>query len=213
MLVVTAETGGIPTAIKIGKLKSVPPPTNAFDVPARQALVYEMVDDKKDLPNALALNSIMVNIARLVGPAISGIVLQKLGAGAEVTRIGTVEDTSSAHREALIRALEHDVVITTGGVSVGPHDLVRGIGAELGVEEVFWRVALRPGKPIWFGVHERTLVFGLPGNPVSSLVCFELFVRPALLALQGAPFRPGNVGTSLQQLRRHADRHLGQRQI
>ena len=111
--------------------------------------------------------------------------------GAEVTRIGTAADTPSAHRDALARALAHDVVISTGGVSVGPHDLVRGIGAELGVDEVFWRVALRPGKPIWFGVRERTLVFGLPGNPVSSLVCFELFVRPALLALQGAPFRPG----------------------
>jgi molybdopterin molybdotransferase len=110
-------------------------------------------------------------------------------AGAEVTRIGTVEDTSAAHREALHRALDHDVVISTGGVSVGPHDLVRGVGASLGVEEVFWRVALRPGKPIWFGARDRTLVFGLPGNPVSALVCFELFVRPALLAMQGAPFR------------------------
>ena len=110
-------------------------------------------------------------------------------AGAEVTRIGTVEDTPEAHREALDRALDYDVVISTGGVSVGPHDLVRGVGASLGVEEVFWRVALRPGKPIWFGARDRTLVFGLPGNPVSTLVCFELFVRPALLAMQGAPFR------------------------
>ena len=109
-------------------------------------------------------------------------------AGTDVTRIGTVEDTAEAHRAALRRALEHDVVISTGGVSVGPHDLVRGIGAELGVEEVFWRVALRPGKPIWFGARGPTLVFGLPGNPVSTLVCFELFVRPALLALQGAAF-------------------------
>jgi molybdopterin molybdotransferase len=71
-------------------------------------------------------------------------------------------------------------------VSVGPHDLVRSVGQELGVQEVFWRIALRPGKPLAFGVRGSTLVFGLPGNPVSSLVCFELFVRPALLALQGA---------------------------
>ena len=70
------------------------------------------------------------------------------------------------------------------------YDLVRAAEAELGVEEVFWRVAMRPGKPIAFGVRGRTLVFGLPGNPVSSLVGFELFVRPALLALQGAR-RPG----------------------
>jgi molybdopterin molybdotransferase len=59
------------------------------------------------------------------------------------------------------------------------------VGGELGIEEVFWRVAVKPGKPLWFGVRGPTLVFGLPGNPVSSLVSFELFVRPAVLALQG----------------------------
>jgi molybdopterin molybdotransferase len=107
-------------------------------------------------------------------------------AGATVTRIPAVADTPEAHREALEAALAHDVVITTGGVSVGPHDLVRGIGQELGVEEVFWRVALRPGKPLSFGVRGETLLFGLPGNPVSTLVCFELFVRPALYGLQGS---------------------------
>ena len=85
----------------------------------------------------------------------------------------------------------------------GPHDLVRSVGAELGVEEVFWGIAMRPGKPLWFGVRERTLVFGLPGNPVSSLVCFQLFVRPALLALQGhaAPRPPFSRGTLRGQWR------------
>jgi molybdopterin molybdotransferase len=107
-------------------------------------------------------------------------------AGASVTRIPAAADTPAAHREALVAALEHDVVISSGGVSVGPHDLVRGIGRELGIEEVFWRIALRPGKPLSFGVKGRTLIFGLPGNPVSTLVCFELFVRPALYALQGS---------------------------
>jgi molybdenum cofactor synthesis domain-containing protein len=112
-------------------------------------------------------------------------------AGAVVEQIAAAADTPEAHREALARALEHDVVISSGGVSVGPHDLVRGIGQELGVRELFWRIALRPGKPLTFGVRDRTLVFGLPGNPVSTLVCFELFVRPALRSLQGAPeFRP-----------------------
>jgi molybdopterin molybdotransferase len=112
-------------------------------------------------------------------------------AGAVVEQIAAAADTAEAHREALARALEHDVVISSGGVSVGPHDLVRGIGRELGVQELFWRIALRPGKPLTFGVRGRTLVFGLPGNPVSTLVCFELFVRPALRSLQGAPeFRP-----------------------
>ncbi len=109
-----------------------------------------------------------------------------LTSGAAVEHIPAAADTSEAHRTALTRALEHDVVISSGGVSVGPHDLVRSVGQELGVSEVFWRIAMRPGKPLAFGVRDATLVFGLPGNPVSSLVCFELFVRPALLALQGA---------------------------
>jgi molybdopterin molybdotransferase len=69
---------------------------------------------------------------------------------------------------------------------VGGHDLVREIERDLGVRELFWRIALKPGKPLSFGVRESTLLFGVPGNPVSVLVCFELFVRPALAALQGA---------------------------
>ncbi|PZS13304.1 MAG: molybdopterin molybdenumtransferase MoeA [Solirubrobacterales bacterium] len=110
-----------------------------------------------------------------------------VSSGARVELVPSAADTHEAHRAALARALEHDVVLSSGGVSVGAHDLVRSVGAELGVEEVFWRVALRPGKPLAFGTRGPTLVFGLPGNPVSSLVNFELFVRPALLALQGAP--------------------------
>jgi molybdopterin molybdotransferase len=106
--------------------------------------------------------------------------------GAIVTRIAAVADEEEEHRRALRQGMEHDVLVTSGGVSVGPHDLVRRVEAELGVEEVFWRVAVRPGKPVAFGVRDKTLVFGLPGNPVSSLVGCELFVRPALRALQGA---------------------------
>jgi molybdopterin molybdotransferase len=81
-------------------------------------------------------------------------------------------------------------VIVSGGVSVGPHDHVKPALEALGVEQVFWRVALQPGKPTWFGRRGRILVFGLPGNPVSAVVTFGLFVRPALAALQGrAPAR------------------------
>jgi molybdopterin molybdotransferase len=117
----------------------------------------------------------------------NGLILgtQLAAAGAEVTRLTAVEDTEAAHRLALERGLEYDVLITSGGVSMGPHDLVRRVEAELGVEEVFWGVAVKPGKPLSFGLRGRTLVFGLPGNPVSSLVTFELFVRPAIEALQG----------------------------
>ncbi len=105
--------------------------------------------------------------------------------GAEVERLSSVADDEAAHREALSRGLTADVLVTSGGVSVGPHDLVRQIAAELGVEEVFWGVSIKPGKPVSFGVLDSRLVFGLPGNPVSVLVGFELFVRPAMLALQG----------------------------
>jgi len=111
-------------------------------------------------------------------------------AGAIVERIGPIPDDEESHRAALDRGLAADVLVSSGGVSVGPHDLVRRILTELGVEEDFWGVAVRPGKPLAFGSRGATLVFGLPGNPVSALVAVELFVRPALLALQGAA-RPG----------------------
>jgi molybdopterin molybdotransferase len=129
---------------------------------------------------------------------------QLASSGAVVERLTTVADTEEAHREALGRGLQADVLVTSGGVSVGPHDLVRGTLAELGVEEVFWGVSVKPGKPISFGVAGRRLVFGLPGNPVSVLVGFELFVRPALLALQGAGdprprFERGTLGSALRR--------------
>ncbi|MBD0338820.1 MAG: molybdopterin molybdotransferase MoeA, partial [Thermoleophilia bacterium] len=130
------------------------------------------------------------------------------GAGAELERLPVAVDEEGAHRQALERALEADVVVTSGGVSVGPHDLVRRIEAELGVEEVFWGVAVKPGKPVSFAVRGSTLVFGLPGNPVSTLAGFELFVRPALLALQGAR-EPGpryEAATTTATLRRNEAR-------
>jgi molybdopterin molybdotransferase len=129
-------------------------------------------------------------------------------AGAEIDVLPSVADDEAAHRGALEVGLVADVLVTSGGVSVGPHDLVRGLLRELGVEEVFWRVAVKPGKPVAFGVRDRTLVFGLPGNPVSSLVGCELFVRPAVLALQGAT-EPGPLfgeGRLARAVRRNARR-------
>jgi molybdopterin molybdotransferase len=129
-------------------------------------------------------------------------------AGAHIDALPAVEDDEDAHRAALEAGLLADVLVTSGGVSVGPHDLVRGLLRELGVEEIFWGVSVKPGKPVAFGVRERTLVFGLPGNPVSSLVGCELFVRPALLAVQGAA-EPGPVyaeGRLLRSVRRNKSR-------
>jgi molybdopterin molybdotransferase len=125
-------------------------------------------------------------------------------AGADIELLPAVADDEAAHRRALERGLAADVLVTSGGVSVGPHDLVRRIEGELGVEEVFWRVAIRPGKPVSFGVCGQTLVFGLPGNPVSSLVGAELFVKPALRALQGLIdprpcFRAGRIGSGVRR--------------
>ncbi len=132
---------------------------------------------------------------------------QLRSAGAVVERLPPTEDDAAATRATIERGLYADVLLTTGGVSVGVHDLVRAAEAELGVEEIFWRVSMRPGKPIAFGVRGATLVFGLPGNPVSTLVAFELFVRPALLALQGVaapapPFLPGVLGRPTRQVER-----------
>jgi molybdopterin molybdotransferase len=90
--------------------------------------------------------------------------------------------------ERLIRgALDFDVVLTSAGASVGEHDHVRPALERLGVAMDFWRVAIRPGKPLAFGRRGATRIFALPGNPTSSLVTFELFVRPALLRLVGRP--------------------------
>jgi molybdopterin molybdotransferase len=117
------------------------------------------------------------------GYALAGQVVQE---GAELVASERVGDSADATRTALAAALEAaDVVVVSGGVSVGPHDHVKSALAALGVEERFWGVALRPGKPTWFGTRDDTLVFGLPGNPVSAMVTFILFARPAALAMQG----------------------------
>ena len=138
-------------------------------------------------------------------------------AGAEIDVLPVVEDDADAHRAALERGLEADVLVTSGGVSMGPHDLVRRVAADLGVEEVFWGVAVKPGKPLAFGVRGDTLVFGLPGNPVSSLVSALVFVRPALLARQGleAPepaYLPGRLSVSVRR-NPHRDEFVRARRV
>lgn len=118
------------------------------------------------------------------GPMLAGLATH---AGAIADGSVVLADDPAATEAGLAKALEEaKVVIVAGGVSVGPHDHVKPALARLGVEQRFWGVALQPGKPTWFGVRGDRLVFGLPGNPVSSAVTFSLFAAPALAALQGA---------------------------
>jgi len=107
-------------------------------------------------------------------------------AGAIVDDLGTVEDTSEATRDALIRAADNrDIVITSGGVSMGDYDLVKASLIEIGAEVFFDKVSIRPGKPTVFARRDKTFFFGLPGNPVSTSVTFNVFARPAIRKMQG----------------------------
>lgn len=108
-------------------------------------------------------------------------------AGGIAQRLGRARDTLESIRSLCEQGLDADVLLTVAGVSVGQRDFTREALRSLGVELDFWTVAMKPGKPLVFGRRGQTLVFGLPGNPVSALVTFELFVRPALRALQGLP--------------------------
>ncbi len=111
-------------------------------------------------------------------------------AGADAVHLGRAADSIEALRALLQQGLDADVLLAIAGASVGERDFTRDAFAALGVELNFWKVAMRPGKPLAFGRKGSTLVFGLPGNPVSAMVTFELFVRPALRALQGLPPLP-----------------------
>ena len=128
-------------------------------------------------------------------------------AGAEVVLAGHVGDDPAATQQLFAEALgQSDLVVCSGGVSVGPHDHVKGAFIELGVEQRFWRVALRPGRPTWFGSRDQQLVFGLPGNPVSAMVTFLLFVAPALRAIQGRSPQQTASSTLGESIPRHPDR-------
>ncbi len=159
-----------------GKVEVVPRPRVAV-----LATGNELVECGKSLAPGQIRNS---NSPMLVA------VLQEVGASA--VELGIARDEPSELKSAIATGLEADVLLVTGGVSAGVMDLVPGILTALGVSEIFHKVRMKPGKPLWFGVREheghRTLVFGLPGNPVSTLISFVLFVKPALAALGGEYF-------------------------
>jgi molybdopterin molybdotransferase len=128
-------------------------------------------------------------------------------AGAEIASLTWAPDEPAATRDAIDTALDADVAVVCGGVSVGEHDHVRPALERLGVDRVFWGIALKPGGPAWFGTSGDTLVFGLPGNPVSAMVVFILLVRPALLTMAGGDGRaPRVVATLAAGWERQAER-------
>ncbi len=132
--------------------------------------------------------------------------------GASPLDLGIARDDIEELRTAIARGLEADILLITGGVSAGVMDLVPAVLAELGARQVFHKVRMKPGKPLWFGSREakgrRTLVFGLPGNPVSTLVSFQLFVKPAIAALAGSEFAAAKTlrGQLAAVAKHHGDR-------
>lgn len=117
----------------------------------------------------------------------NGYTLQSLvrAAGAEPVYLGIANDTPESLRALLERARSCDMIITSAGISVGEHDHMRGVLREMGAEMKFWRVRMRPGAPIGFGLLDGKPWIGLPGNPVSTMVTFELFARPAIQKMRG----------------------------
>jgi len=112
--------------------------------------------------------------------------------GAIPLSLGIASDNETDQREKISDGLRADVIITSGGVSVGKYDLVKQTLSKLGMRVKFWKVAMKPGKPLIFGTIGDKPVFGLPGNPTSAMISFEQFVRPALLKMMGHAnlFRP-----------------------
>jgi molybdopterin molybdotransferase len=112
-------------------------------------------------------------------------------AGGEPVNLGIAGDTPASLKEHLTRAMDCDLLVTTAGISVGEHDYVRAVLEELGAELRFWKLRMRPGAPVGFGLLSGMPWIGLPGNPVSTMVTFELFVRPAIRKMMGheLPFR------------------------
>jgi molybdopterin molybdotransferase len=106
-------------------------------------------------------------------------------AGGVPRDLGIARDRADSLKEHITFGLAEDMLVLSGGVSAGKLDLVPGVLQELGVQPHFHKVAMKPGKPVFFGTRDGKLVFGLPGNPVSAMVCFELFVRPAIRRLAG----------------------------
>ena len=116
--------------------------------------------------------------------------------GAEVRLLPIARDSEESLRNLLTLAADADLIVTIGGASVGDHDLVGKVAGDMGLERAFWKIAMRPGKPLMAGRIGRSVLLGLPGNPVSSIVCGHLFMLPMLRAMQGLPQGPAPRATA-----------------
>ena len=144
----------------------------------------ELIEPGEKLAEGQIYNSNLYVFAELVEKA-----------GGEVTMRNVIKDDKDALRSFLSKALETcDVIISSGGVSMGRFDYVRDVFMELGVKEHFWKVAQKPGKPLFFGTGNDTLIFGLPGNPVSSYIGFMEWVWPILETMMGIPESKPTIG-------------------
>jgi molybdopterin molybdotransferase len=175
---VVLNTGAVLLPAAFGLLATVGR-TEAKLVPAPDVAVVATGDELVEAGTVLR----GAQIRNSNGPMLVAMLCQ---AGARPAYLGIARDERDQLRAVVEKGLRADVLILSGGVSAGKLDLVPGVLQEAGVEAHVHRVAMKPGKPIFFGTGPGgTAVFGLPGNPVSSLVCFELFVRPALRKLGG----------------------------
>lgn len=148
---------------------------------------------------------------KIINSNSTSIAAQLLEAGAEPLMLGIARDDLETTRRKIGEGLQADILITTGGVSVGDRDFVREALLDLGGEILFWKVAMKPGKPVAFALVREKPVFALPGNPVAAMVAFEQFVRPALLKKMGHArlFRPVVRGTLAEPVRNKGARpHL-----
>jgi len=136
----------------------------------------ELVEPGETVGDGQIINSNAYSIAAAVKEA-----------GGEPILLGTARDNRESLQEKLNEGLKAQILITSAGVSMGDRDLVCEMLQEAGVEQLFWKIDIKPGRPTAFSVKGEKLIFSLPGNPVSTMVTFEEFVRPALLKMQGHP--------------------------
>ncbi|ACD93941.1 molybdopterin molybdotransferase MoeA [Trichlorobacter lovleyi] len=188
---------------EIGLLVSLGKTTIKVFRPARVAILAtgDELQEAGSVPDA----------GRIINSNSYSLAAQVLDAGGEAFMIGIAADTAQATEEKIREGLKADMLITTGGVSVGDRDFVKESIQNIGGSLLFWKVNMKPGKPVAFAVLEDKPVFALPGNPVAAMVAFEMFVRPAMLLKQGCPriYRPRIKAVLVNDVRNRGDRpHL-----